>query len=73
MNIVDSSEDDARVLAIEAGVKRGDQEAFDELILILSNDNSKYARQDAAHSLGFLYDTRAIEPVIKAMLNDEKQ
>ena len=51
--------------------KKRDQEAFDELIQILSNDNSKYARQSAAHSLGFLYDTRAIEILIKAMLNDE--
>ncbi len=71
INLVDSSEDDARVLAIEERVKRGDQEAFDELILVLSSDNSMYARQDAAHSLGRLHDTRAIELLVKAMLSDE--
>jgi HEAT repeat protein len=38
---------------------------------VLSNDASKYARQYAAHSLGRLRDTRAIEPLIEAMLNDE--
>ncbi len=69
--IVDSREDNARVLAIEERAKKGDAEAFDELIQVLSSDDSKYARQDAAYSLGRLHDIRVTEPLIKAMLSDE--
>ncbi len=51
--------------------QKKDQEAFDELMQVLSSDDSKYARQDAAHVLGRLRDTRAIELLVKAMLSDE--
>lgn len=69
--IVDARQDEARVHALEERAKKGEQSAFDELIQVLSSDASKYARQDAAISLGCLGDARAIEPLTKAMLNDE--
>jgi hypothetical protein len=69
--LVDSSEDDARVFAIEARAKRGDQEAFDELVQVLSSDESRYAREDAACSISRLHDARFIEPLVEAMLGDE--
>ena len=71
MNLVDSNQDDARVFVLEDRAMKGDQGAFDELMQVLSSDDSKYARQGAAHSLGLLYDTRAIELLVKAMLRDE--
>ena len=70
-NIVDSREDDARVHALEERALKGEKEAVDELIQVLSSDNSQYARQDAAYSLGRLHDIRVTEPLIKAMLSDE--
>jgi hypothetical protein len=69
--IVDSREDDTRVLALEERAKKGEQAAFDELTQVLSSDDSRYARQDAVYSLGRLHDIRVIEPLIKAMLSDE--
>jgi hypothetical protein len=63
--------DDARVRAIEERAKKGEKVAFDELIQVLSSDDSQYARQDAVYSLGRLNDIRVIEPLIKAMLSDE--
>jgi len=71
MNLVDSRQDDVRVNALEERAKKGEQTAFDDLIQVLSSDASKYARQDSAHSLGSLHDMRAVEPLAKAMLNDE--
>jgi hypothetical protein len=69
--IADSRADDARVLALEERAKKGEQAAFDELIQVLSSDDSQYARQDAVYSLGRLHDIRVIEALVKAMLNDE--
>jgi HEAT repeat protein len=70
-HIGDSQADDARVLALEERAKKGEQVAFEELIQVLSNDTSKYARQEAARSLGHLNDIRAIESLTNAMLSDE--
>lgn len=69
--IVDSRDDDERVHALEERAKNGEREALGELIHVLVNDSSKYARQEAARSLGKLGDPCSIDPLIKAMLNDE--
>ena len=69
--IVDSRDDDERVNAIEERAKKGERAAMGELIHVLSHDPSKYARQEAARSLGNLSDPCSIAPLIKAMLYDE--
>jgi len=69
--IVDNRQDRERVHTIAEMAKKGDEVAFEGLIRILSSDDSKYARQEAARSLGSLNDPRVIEPLIKAMLGDE--
>jgi len=69
--IVDSRDDDERVHALEERARKGEREALGELIHVLMNDSSKYARQEAARSLGKLGDACSIDPLIKAMLNDE--
>jgi hypothetical protein len=69
--IVDSREDYERVQTIGERAKKGDEEASNELIQILSSDGSKFARQEAARLLGCLDDPRVIEPLIEAMLGDE--
>jgi len=71
LTIADSRQDAARVHALEERALKGEKEGVDELIQVLSSDNSQYARQDAAHSLGRLHDIRVTEPLIKAMLSDE--
>ena len=71
VDVLDSRQDDERVLAIEERAKKGEKEAFDELIQVLLSDESKYARQDAANSVGHLHDERAIEPLTEAMLSDQ--
>jgi hypothetical protein len=69
--IVDSRQDSERIRAIEGRVKKGDEESFKELIRVLSSEDSRYARQEAARSLGHLHDPRVIEPLVEAMLGDE--
>jgi len=69
--IVDSRHDDERVHALEERARKGEREAIGELIRVLFHDSSKYARQEAARSLGILGDACSIDPLIKAMLNDE--
>lgn len=70
-SVVDIQQELERVHAIEERAKKGEEDAFEELVLVLSSDDSRYARQKAAHSLGHLDDPRVIEPLIKAMLGDE--
>jgi len=69
--LVDSSQDDARVRALEESAKAGEQAAINDLIQVLLNDPSEYARQFSASSLGRSIDSQAIDPLTEAMLNDE--
>lgn len=70
-NIADFRQDSERIRAVEVRAKKGNSEAFEELIRVLSTDDSKYARQEAARSLGSLGNPRAIELLVEAMLRDE--
>jgi hypothetical protein len=56
--IVDSRKDIERISTITEQTLKGDEAAFDQLIQILSIDSSKYARQEAARSLGYLHSIK---------------
>lgn len=70
-NVVDFQQDLERIRAVEERAKKGDPEGIEELIRVLSGEDSRYARQEAARSLGRLGKPRVIEPLIEAMLGDE--
>lgn len=68
---VDIQQELERVHAIEERAKKGAEGSLEELVLILSSDDNKYARQEAARSLAHLDDPLVVEPLVKAMLGDE--